>query len=459
MHISWDSTQKTMENQNTEWKLTWKDEYLKWICGFANAHGGTLYIGCDDHGKVVGVAKARKLLEDIPNKVRDVLGILADVDLLRTAEGAEYLCINVQPSLYPVNCKGEYHYRTGSTKQQLQGGALTQFLMQRAGSSFYWDAAPVAGVSAEDLDPASFAAFRKGAVQSGRMTEESASESNTELLKGLGLIQNGSLTRAAVLLFHSAPERWFTGACTKIAFFPNDADIAYMDEIHGSLFTQAERIIDILYLKYLKGAVSYSGINRVETYPFPRAAVREAILNALVHTCYASGIPMQIRVYEDKLYISNSSCTMEGWTLEKYMHEHRSEPYNPALAATFFRAGLIESWGRGIEKICKACTEAKVPVPVFQGRANSFMLEFHQAQATRQGTPLKHGRRQQNMQTIVELMRKDPTIKIADIAKEMGLSIDYMNKLIAGLRASGKVEREEGRKFGRWLINGDSLLP
>ena len=70
------------ENQNTEWKESWRDEYLKWICGFANATGGKIYIGMNDSGKVVGVADADKLLEDIPNKVRDVLGIIVDVNLL-----------------------------------------------------------------------------------------------------------------------------------------------------------------------------------------------------------------------------------------------------------------------------------------------------------------------------------------------------------------------------------------
>jgi len=64
------------ENQNIEWKESWRDEYLKWICGFANATGGKIYIGMNDSGKVVGVADADKLLEDIPNKVRDVLGII-----------------------------------------------------------------------------------------------------------------------------------------------------------------------------------------------------------------------------------------------------------------------------------------------------------------------------------------------------------------------------------------------
>ena len=70
----------TNESQNIEWKEAWRDEYIKWICGFANAQGGKIYIGTDDNGRVVGVADSKKLLEDIPNKVRDILGIIVDVN-------------------------------------------------------------------------------------------------------------------------------------------------------------------------------------------------------------------------------------------------------------------------------------------------------------------------------------------------------------------------------------------
>ena len=82
------------EKQNIEWKESWRDEYLKWICGFANAVGGKLYIGMDDNGKVVGVDNVKKLSEDIPNKVRDVLGIMVDVNILEE-NGIEYLEIDV----------------------------------------------------------------------------------------------------------------------------------------------------------------------------------------------------------------------------------------------------------------------------------------------------------------------------------------------------------------------------
>ena len=88
------------ESQNIEWKESWRDEYLKWICGFANAQGGRIYIGTDDRGTVIGVTDCKKLLEDIPNKVRDILGIIVDVNLL-IQDGKEYIEICVNPSSYP----------------------------------------------------------------------------------------------------------------------------------------------------------------------------------------------------------------------------------------------------------------------------------------------------------------------------------------------------------------------
>ena len=103
------------ENQNIEWKETWKDDYIKWICGFANADGGKIYIGKNDKGNVVGLTNARKLLEDIPNKTRNLLGIIVDVNL-HSVDSEEFIEINIEKQPFPVNYKGQYHYRSGSTK-------------------------------------------------------------------------------------------------------------------------------------------------------------------------------------------------------------------------------------------------------------------------------------------------------------------------------------------------------
>lgn len=139
------------EHQQVEWKESWRDEYLKWISAFANAEGGLLVIGKNDRGQVVGVRDAQKLLVDLPNKVRDVLGILVKVNL-RESGGTAYVEIAVDPYPYPVSYKGEYHVRSGSTKQELKGAALDRFLLGKQGR--HWDGVPVPGVAVADLSPA-----------------------------------------------------------------------------------------------------------------------------------------------------------------------------------------------------------------------------------------------------------------------------------------------------------------
>ena len=128
------------ENQNIEWKESWRDEYIKWICGFANAAGGILVIGKNNKGDVTGVDHAEKLMVDIPNKIRDILGIIVDVNLKR-ARGKEFIEILVESYPYPVSYKGQYHYRSGSTKQELKGSALDAFLLKKYG--LHWDSVPV----------------------------------------------------------------------------------------------------------------------------------------------------------------------------------------------------------------------------------------------------------------------------------------------------------------------------
>lgn len=157
------------ESQNIEWKESWRDEYLKWICGFANAQGGKIYIGKKDDGTVIGVRDARKLMEDIPNKIQNKLGIVADVNLL-TENGIEYIETVVSPWAFPVNYDGEYHYRSGSTKQQLRGNALTNFLISKTGMK--WESSTVPNISIEDLDKESFDIFRREALRRGRMTKK-----------------------------------------------------------------------------------------------------------------------------------------------------------------------------------------------------------------------------------------------------------------------------------------------
>ena len=363
------------EAQKIEWKESWREEYFKWICGFANAQGGTLFIGKDNDGKVKHLANARKLLEDIPNQVRDLLGLLVDVNL-HTEEESDYLEIVVEPYPFPISLRGKYYYRSGSTLQELKGAALTKFLLQRQGKK--WDGVPVPNVTVDDLKNETFDFFRKKATKSKRLQPEDIDGTNQELLESLQLYLEDEkmIKRAAVLLFHPKPEKHVSGAHIKIGFFESDDDLKFQDEVTGNLLEQAEKALDLLKTKYSQAIISYQNGSREETFTFPEEAVREALYNAIAHKDYSCGIPIQISVYANKMIFWNEGQLPDNWTVERLTQKHPSKPHNPDIANTFFRAGYIESWGRGTIKIVNACKAHKIAPPIFYNIPPDFQVEL-----------------------------------------------------------------------------------
>ncbi|SHI55344.1 ATP-dependent DNA helicase RecG [Tangfeifania diversioriginum] len=361
------------EQQNIEWKESWRDEYLKWICGFANAQGGKIYIGKNDKGEVVGIDNAKRLMDDLPNKIATNLGIICDINLLVENE-KQFIEIIIEPYPNPVNYKGQYHYRSGSTKQELKGAALDKFMLERKGKR--WDGVPFPNISIADLKKETFDFFRKKAVKAQRIEDDVLTDTDEDLADNLQLIENSYLKRAAILLFHPKPTKYVTGAFVKIGYFETDDELKFQDEITGNIFEQVEKTMDLLFTKYIKSSISYEGLNRIEKYEYPKNAVREALLNAVCHKDYSGGVPIQISVYDDKLIFWNEGQLPENWTIEKLLTKHPSKPFNPDIANALFRSGYIESWGRGTIKIINECIQFGIPQPKYYYDMSGFWVEF-----------------------------------------------------------------------------------
>lgn len=416
------------ESQNTEYKESWRDEYLKWICGFANAQGGRIYIGVDDNHEVIGVADAKKQMEDIPNKVRDVLGIIVDVNLLQE-NGKEYIEIEVPAYSNPINYKGQYHYRSGSTKQELKGAALNKFLIERSG--IRWDEYLVPNVSVEDLSQEALTRFRKQASKSHRVGEDVLNDSDKVLLENLLLIDERTeqLKRSAVMLFHPEPEKYVTGAFVKLGFFAGeDDDLVFQDEVHGPLMTQVDRVMNLLKERYLVYAISYDGHHRQENILYPEDALRESVMNALAHKNYTSGIPVQISVYPDHLAIWNPGKLPETWTVRKLFEKHSSQPFNPSLANVFFRSGDIESWGRGYRRIVRKTEEAHILPPVVE-TDGGLMVTYYSA-VKRQVEAMGM---EERMLPILEYVLDKHRITNSDVQRLLNVSKPTATRILKGL--------------------------
>lgn len=244
----------------------------------------------------------------------------------------------------------------------------------------------------------------------------------------------------------------FAAAFVKIGYFNTDDDLAFQDEIHGNLFEQVEKAMDLLLTKYLNAPISYKGLHRIEQYPIPEPALREAVLNAIVHKDYSSGIPIQISVYANKLMIWNEGQLPDNWTVARLKRKHPSHPYNPDIANCFFRAGLIESWGRGTIKILNECKRAKVATPSFKYDLSCVIIEF-KYKALQQPVTISNIKiKGSTTDKILYYITIDGSITIPELAEKTGVSLSTIERTIKYLQNENKINRVGSKKAGYWLI-------
>ena len=362
------------EQQNIEYKQSWHDDYLKWICGFANAHGGTIYIGKDDDGKTVGASDYKKLMDDLPNKIRDVLGIMAEVNLHET-NGLYFIEISVPPYSVPISLRGSYYYRSGSTKQELKGSALNEFLLRKSGKT--WDDVIEPRATMADIDEKTVAQYKSDASRAGRLPDDGIGDLPlNEFLDKLRLLENGQLKRAAIVLFGKDPARFYPNQIVKIGRFgTEDDDLKFQEVVEGNLLHLLRETVRELNRKFFVKPISFEGLQRIEKDEYPAAAVREILLNALVHRDYMSSF-IQVRIYDDKFWVWNAGTLPEDLSLELLKRIHPSRPRNPLIADVCFKGGYIDSWGRGTLKIINSCIEAGLPEPKIAEQFGGILVEI-----------------------------------------------------------------------------------
>lgn len=249
------------------------------------------------------------------------------------------------------------------------GAAADRFPHPDAGGS--WDDQTIPGVQLGDLDSRALADFRQ------RLAPTASEEGDAALVEQLQLFY---LKRAAVLLFHAEPERLIGGAYIRIGHFSHDNRLVEQHAVAGNLFVQLERSLALLE-EHLQRDPKGGEPRAPADYPLPLAALREALVNAIVHKDYASGIPIQIRIHDDRISLWNPARLAQGWSVASLHARHLSRPGNPDIANAFYRAGLIEAWGLGIDKLINACRAHGVVEPLLHHEQDGLWLEFAFARA------------------------------------------------------------------------------
>ena len=454
------------ECQNVEYKSSWRDEYLKWICGFANTQGAVMYFGVNDEHEVVGLDDVERLLEEIPNKIVTTMGIVVDVDL-HEQNGLEYIEVHIKPSNIPINYKGKYYYRSGSTMQELRGPALQQFLLKKMGRS--WDDITNDRATINDLDRNAIEYFLRKGIDAQRIPEDQRNAPTVEVLTSLGLIDdNGGIKNAAILLFGKRPQKFFPSVQFKIGRFSrSEADLLFQDVIGGNILQMADMVMDVLQAKYLVSPVQFEGMQRYEKLEIPKEALREILYNAIAHKDY-SGPDIQMHVYDNHLEIWNEGELPIGYTQETLFGIHSSKPRNLNIANTFFKAGFIDTWGRGYKKIREGFEPAGIPMPKVENFCGGVRVIIERTQfikMLRGGNvandvisdgsdvgSLSVVKLTERQNKICELIRNDTFVSAQQMSVVLSVAKRTIERDLATMQKMGVLIHEGNTSAGHWVV-------
>ncbi len=447
------------ESQTVEFKTVWKDDHLKTLCAFANTTGGILLLGIEDDTNIAGVSDVDRLLELLPNKIADNLGITPGVKV-DEIKGKTIIIIEIFKSYAPISYHGKFFVRSGSVTRELRGGELNHFLLNRYGRT--WDEIPMDNFSINDIDEQTVDNFK---ILANDRIPGIINENNTEiLLRKLNLYEGDSLKRAAVLLFAKEPQKYFIQSHTKIGKFLSEVDIISSDFVEGNLFQQVELILTILKTKYLKSTIIFEGLQRKEKLEYPFEALKEIVVNALIHRDYSNTSNLQIKVYDNKISFTNGAFLPPEITIEKLKQSHASVPQNPLMASVFYKAGLIENWGRGTINVVNDCIKYGLPEPEFRFDMNVFWAVIYGSNVVVTGRDTDNDTdrdtdndtdRDTRLTMILKLINDDNNITTKQLSLLCNVSQITIKRDIEKLKKQNKIKRMGSERTGYWEIIND----
>jgi ATP-dependent DNA helicase RecG len=282
-------------------------------------------------------------------------------------------------------------------------------------------------------------------------------------------MDDGVPCNGAILLFGKHPQRRFVTSSFKIGRFGStNYDLLSQEIVDGNLIQMPDRVMRTLSDKYLIRPIHYEGLQRVEPLELPEDALREVICNSIVHRDH-QGTWTQMSIYNDHIRLWNEGKLPDGMSIENLMGKHTSKPRNPKMAEAFYRAGFIEAWGRGIEKIVNGFKADGLTPPTFDVEQGGITVNIPREKfvainlsgtidGEQSGDGGKDGGKEFDIQhtekqrIILNTIKKNPTITINALAEILAVKKRTLERDIAELQKYGILKREGGKKNGVWVV-------
>lgn len=425
-----------------------------------NGLGGFVLFGVTDQGEIVGQDVSVKTMEDLAAELRKIEPpAFPDIETVALENGKGLVVLRVPGGGSPFTYDGRAYQRVGPTTTRMSVQRYERILLERMHASHRWENQPVIGLGINDLDHAEIHRTIREAIRRGRMEDPGTSDP-AELLLGLGLIHEERLLNAAVVLFGRADRLLptYPQCLLRMAHFRGSGKTEFLDNRQESgnafdLLLRAQRFLrDHLPIA---GRIVPNLFERIDEPVYPLEALREALANAICHRDYSlPGGAVSIAIYDDRLEISSTGELPFGLTPDDLVRPHQSRPWNPLIAQTFYRRGLIESWGRGTLRMMELTAQAGLAPPEFESSGGEVLVRFRPTQyvpptrVSHNLTPLQRD--------LLEILSRTGPVSLKQIMGRLVVPTPErtVQDNLQLLRRLDLVDVVGARRMARWMLKG-----
>lgn len=416
-----------------EWK-----EIIITLSAFANKKGGTVIVGLDDNANPLHMNVGSGTIEDFVNKIKNHTDpILYPSINVKTFGLGEIVEIAIAQSDYkPVFAFEKAWVRIGKSNIKLSANELRE-LMRR--------------YSFQDFD------------SQLSKSKTIASEFDNDIYKkftSLAYKFPKDLTIAEYLSFIKINTD-YPQAIVKAARFKGNQPVTFLDarNFDSSLILITDQVLEFIKKNIRLQYIITGKAEREERWEYPMVALREAILNALVHRDYHDSCNIQIRIFDDFIEIWSPGLLPKELNINSLITNSRSIPRNKTLVRLFHLANEIENWGTGFARISDSCVENGNPIPIFEERSGAFVIHIKRGsnKSSDKSSDKSSGKSSgkssdKSSDKVFNLIKDKSELTIRQLSEILGLSSRAIEKIIAKLKRENRIERIGGKKTGQWKI-------
>ncbi|MBI4972243.1 MAG: putative DNA binding domain-containing protein [Candidatus Omnitrophica bacterium] len=360
---------KAGESTTVEFKSSFDKNAVETLVAFANTRGGDVLIGVSDRGEIKGIQISKETVQNWINEVKQHTSqaITPDVETIKIKDRNIVIFSVPESPIKPVASKGRYYKRIKNANHQLTASEVAAMHLRTFNTS--WDFHIDERHTKKDISLKKVRAFIK---QANTNREAPIQDEPTTVLQKLEFIRDNKITYACFLLFMSGESSLST---IELGRFQTPIIIKDGSRLKTDLFTEVEGVMAFVKKHINKAYIITGRPQREERWDYPLDAIREIVINAIIHRDYTSAQDSVVKVYDDKIEFFNPGGLPAGLTVEKLLKgNYISNVRNKKIADAFKAAGLIEKYGSGIKRILNAFKAYGLPAPEFEETSGGFLV-------------------------------------------------------------------------------------